>query len=55
MNAHIIVKTKEKILCLLIYIPKNVPEGINSKMELKPGPKVIPKEVTATKKAEYLL
>lgn len=43
------------MLCLTTSVMPIVPSGINSNMELKPGPRVIPKELTATNIAEYLL
>lgn len=48
-------RNRAKILCFLTCIPRNTPFGMNSKTELKPGPTVIPRELMATKIAEYLL
>ena len=48
-------RTKENILCRTTVIPKKYPLGMNSRTELRPGPNVIPRELTATKIAENLL
>lgn len=49
------IKKKARILCFTTSVAPIYPSGINSRKELSPGPKVIPKELIATKIAENLL
>jgi len=58
-KTKIKIQSKKNIPAKILYfhtaVPKNWPSGTNNKIELNPGPKVIPNELTATKIEEYLL